>query len=605
MCGIVGVISEDPRVREPIVRMRDALGHRGPDGVGIHETGLIALGHTRLRVVDPSDDGAQPMSTHDGRFTIVYNGELYNDHDLRSELASMGVPFLTSCDTETVLAAVAVWGLGASDKLRGMYALCVVDHLSGMCVLARDPMGIKPLYTSMLGDGSLVFGSEIGALLEHPGVPDDPDPGVMSAYATNIRPGFSDRTMFRSVRSHDPGRWSLISLATRGVVSTRVVTTDPGEHVQGCADPGETRGVIEDSMVRHLRTDVPVCALLSGGLDSAIVCTLARRRLGSLHTFCAGARGTGHDDDFAYAAALAERIGSEHTEVEVSRDVFLSRWIEMIDESRVPVSTPNEVAIDRVSASLRDLGFVVALTGEGADELFGGYEVPMRQALGFVRSGDETRAGAFHLISNAWMTTEHKHVMCTDAMLEQGDHDTELARWYQGVYEDARAGVDDPLQAHLVFHQRVNLVNLLRRLDARTMRHGVEGRTPFADLTVARFANALPMDAKFVDGDPVMTKRCLREAFERDLPETIVSRPKASFPMPFERWVSSMAPVLQCSEIARAWFTDGAIELVAQDATRRWNLAWPMLNLVLWGERMYGDRDLARRVLESQAAVPA
>ncbi len=601
MCGIVGVISEDPGQRSAIVGMRDALSHRGPDGSGVIETGRIALGHTRLRVIDPSDDGAQPMSTMDGRFTIVYNGELYNDHELRSELASMGVVFRTSCDTETVLASVAVWGLGAAERLRGMYALCVVDHASGMCVLARDPMGIKPLYTSRLGDGSIVFGSEIGALLEHPGVARDADHGTMSAYATNIRPEFDGRTMFRSVRAHEPGRWSLVSLAAREEIGSRVVTADP----VGDRDGSETRGVVEDSVVRHLRTDVPMCALLSGGLDSAIVCSLAKARAGSLHTFCAGARGGGNDDDFAYARALSERIGSDHTEVEISRDVFLSRWIEMIDESCVPISTPNEIAIDRVSRSLRDLGFVVALTGEGADELFGGYEVPMRQAHAFARHGDESRAGAFHLISNAWMTSEHKHVMCTDEITGRGDHDAELAAWYQRVYESARASCDDPLEAHLRFHQRVNLVNLLRRLDARTMRHGVEGRTPLADLEVARFANGLAVREKFVDGDPSLTKRCLRDAFARDLPETIVQRPKASFPMPFERWVSSMAPVLLDSEVARSWFTSGAIDLVAGDATRHWNLAWPMLNLVLWGERMYGDRTLARRVLDAQSAVPA
>jgi asparagine synthase (glutamine-hydrolysing) len=229
----------------------------------------------------------------------------------------------------------------------------------------------------------------------------------------------------------------------------------------------------------------------------------------------------------------------------------------------------------------------------------------MRQALAFAESGDETRAGAFHLLTNAWMNPEHKDVMCTSAMLESSDSDVELAGWYQRVYERARASCNDPVQAHLLFHQRVNLTNLLRRLDARTMRHGVEGRTPFADLEVARFANAIPMGSKFVGSDPALTKQCLRETFAADLPESIVSRPKASFPMPFERWVSSMAPVLLSSEIAREWFTESAIELVARDATRHWNLAWPMLNLVLWGERMYGDRGLARRVLDEQAAVPA
>ncbi|MBO6514269.1 MAG: asparagine synthase (glutamine-hydrolyzing) [Phycisphaerales bacterium] len=612
MCGIVGVISGDPIQQADVLAMRDALVHRGPDDAGIHETCCGTLGHTRLSVVDLSSRGHQPMTTPDGRFTIVYNGELYNDHDIRKELEGMGVRFESSCDTETVLQAVAVWGLEARHRLRGMYAMAVLDTYDRVCLLARDAMGVKPLYIAHISGRhagrAMIFGSEIRSLLAHPKMRAEPDLVAMSAYLTTIRPEFSTRTLFAGIKSVSPGEWSLYSTDDHRLITSVSCWDHDGLGVEtGTGDPHETRGVIEDSILKHLRTDVPMCALLSGGLDSSIIAKVAHEQLGELRTFCAGARTEGFDDDFSVASRMAQRLGTEHTEVVVDSVGFLNRWRCMVQETGLPLSTPNEVAIYEVCSALRASGYTVALSGEGADELFGGYESPMMQAQAFVdHIPDSDRvAGGFHLRSNAWVGDELKPALMRERWLTESGGDTELKAWYQDSYQQLRSESDESMQAHLKFHRRMNLPNLLRRLDSASMLSSVEGRTPYADLLVARYAESIPMSRKFVGGGgATRTKIALREAFADVLPADVVSRPKASFPLPFQEWMGGVGSVLARSEFARNYFQAEAIETVVGGVSQHWNLAWPMLNLVLWGEGWWGDPGFAERVFD-EAGVRA
>ncbi|MGJ8635547.1 MAG: asparagine synthase (glutamine-hydrolyzing) [Phycisphaerales bacterium] len=613
MCGIVGVISGNPIDQSDVLAMRDAIVHRGPDDVGLIQTRCGTLGHTRLSVIDTSELGHQPMTTADGRFSIVYNGELYNDAELRRELGAKGVVFRSSCDTETVLQAVAAWGLEARHRLRGMYAMAVVDVQDRVCMLARDSMGMKPLYVSRLGGtgGGLLFGSEIRSVLAHPRMEARPDPITMSAYLTTIRPEFGRRTLFDGVEGVQPGEWALYSTDDQRLIQ-RVSCWDTngiGREVEpACSgDPSETRKVIEDSIIGHLRTDVPMCSLLSGGLDSSIIAKVAFEQLGELRTFCAGARIDGFDDDFAVASRMAKVLGTDHTEVEVDSDGFLNRWRSMVLETGVPLSTPNEVAIYEVCAALRRSGYTVALSGEGADELFGGYEAPMMQAQAYVdHIPDSDRvAGLFHLRSNAWVGDDLKGAVMNADWFAMIDSDAELKACYQSEFDELRGQADDSMQAHLKFHRRMNLPNLLRRLDSASMLSSVEGRTPFADSVVAQYAESIPMSRKFVGGGGSnRTKIALREAFADVLPAEVVARPKASFPLPFQEWMGGVGGLLARSGFAQEYFQSEAIDTVAGDVSKHWNLAWPMMNLAIWGERWWGDRGAVDAVFE-EAGVRA
>ncbi len=598
MCGILGVISQSPIAQHDVLAMRDQLVHRGPDDQGILTTPYGTLAHTRLSIIDLTTQGHQPMTTPDGRFSIVYNGELYNDHELRKELQSLGVHFQSQCDTETVLHAVAQWGFEARNKLRGMYAFAVIDTHNRVCLLARDPLGIKPLYISKTHD-AIVFASEIRAILKHPKIDPTPDPIAMSAYLSSIRPEFANRTLFAGIEPIEPGTWSLYSADTCSLLQTQTCW----DQVRAHADQHDTRAIIQDSVIRHLRTDVPMCALLSGGLDSSIIAKIAMEQLGELKTFCAGARSEGFDDDFAMARLVSEHLGTDHAEVEVTPDSFLERWVSMVNSTGIPLSTPNEVAIYEVCAALRSQGFPVTLSGEGADELFGGYEQPLIQAQAFVDHipDSDAVAGRFHLQSNAWVKDEHKPIVMQNHWKASTDGDNELRSWYQKTFDSLRSATDDSMQAHLAFYRKLNLPNLLRRLDQASMLSSVEGRTPFADYEVTRHAESLLMRSRFVAGQSARTKIALRDAFKDDLPTPVINRAKASFPLPFQDWIGSMTSMLHTSEFAREHFTSDAINAVTADPARQWNLAWPMLNLTLWGERWWGDAIDAKETAEQTA----
>jgi len=596
MCGIASVLNLDASQtkipRALIERMRDRLIHRGPDDSGLWEGRLGSIGHRRLCVIDPTPAGHQPMLSHDRRYILAYNGELYNDHDLRSELASLGCEFKSNCDTETLLHALITWGPQAIDKLRGMYAFVFLDTQSNTAILARDPMGIKPLYHTIIESQfgrQLVIGSEISAILEHPAVERKPDAVTVSAYLSSIRTTLGHRTMFEGISTLTPGQWLTIPLDT----PDQTTTTNWWDTANRTPTQG-VRQTIEDSIHRHLRTDVPMCTLLSGGLDSAITTLIAKQSLGELNTYCAGAKVEGFSDDFSFAASLAKELSTNHTEVEIIQDSFINRWQWMISQLGVPLSTPNEIAIYEVAAALRQQGHIVAISGEGADELFAGYAPIMQQAAAHIaglNGADDVNGGLFHLSSNAWISDELKPGVLNEHWYQAADADAHLKAHYQSIFNEVRSQTpnDSPLQAHLRFQRRMNLPNLLQRLDTSTMLAGVEGRTPYADIEVAICAEALSMDQKYIPGDPEQTKIALRQAYKNDLPQEIVNRPKASFPLPFQHWMEPMTDRLFNSPVAREFFTEQSLGLVCARPASYWHMAWPMINLMLWGENQFDD----------------
>lgn len=613
MCGILGIattagerLSID---RKAVERMRDLMFHRGPDGSGLWDGGNIMLAHRRLAVVDPTPAGAQPMVTPDGRFALVYNGELYNDRELRGALEQDGVQFRSESDTETVLMALATWGPQAIGQLRGMFALGLFDAREQTLVLARDTLGIKPLYyrTGPLhGQPGVIFASEIPAILAHPDVTARPDLVTVSAYLTTIRTVLGHRTLFQGICTLRPGEVLAIDLKSEEMVPRpmRVKAAIRSVGTDSDMQPEDVREIIQDSLQRHLRSDVPLCCLLSGGLDSSILAALAMRSRGDLRTYCSGAAASCESmaqrssEDFGYAAMVAAAIGSQHTEVPVTPMMFTTRWRHMVAAMGMPLSTPNEVAIHAVAERLREDGHVVALTGEGADELFGGYEAPLEEALAYTQdcSLEKLSPGVFQLLSNAWIKPEVKPTLFNTDILRAIEGDGHLIAYYDAEFESVAAERhdDSPLQAHLRFHRRINLAGLLQRLDSATMLASVEGRTPFADAAVCALAESLPMNVKFAQSvrndEPhaLRTKRILREAFSEMLPQPVILRPKASFPLPFQDWVAEQAHALQQCGMARELFTPSALHAVSTNPTRVWHLSWPMINIALWAQRWWG-----------------
>ena len=356
----------------------------------------------------------------------------------------------------------------------------------------------------------------------------------------------------------------------------------------------ELNRLIEQSVHAHLISDVPTCALLSGGLDSSIISLLATDSLENLNTYCAGAPILGEgNDDFDFARVMAQQIGSDHVEVPVRMKDFQELWPWMIGELGTPLSTPNEVAI-YLAAQRLSKDAKVTLSGEGADEFFAGYEMTVSRAAKFFadHDGDTARAASFFLDTQAWVPLAGKRDVLTPDAMEKADGDTLLhdlvAKHFRNV-----ADYESGMSAYLRAQQAFNLTGLLSRLDTSTMLASVEGRTPLADRVIARFARQLPFDylpadapaGNLIADDSTphaapstatatasQAKRILRQAFANRLPSEIVERPKASFPLPFEYWI----------------FTPTAIRTVAENPAGNWSLAWPMLNLSTWLETHWG-----------------
>ncbi len=605
MCGLVGIVtshqhplSPDPigpeGSRSVIEAMRDRLAHRGPDDAGLWLGDHAALGHRRLAILDPSPAGHQPFCLRPNGPVLLYNGELYNDDRLRSAL---DVPFTTTCDTETLWHALDRWGADAVDRLRGMYAFAWYDPKQAKLILARDPMGIKPMYVweGCIDSGPhescpvVAFASEIPALFEHPGINPEPDHIGISAYLTTIRTVNGSRTMFAGVRALLPGE--VVEYDLNASTPTMLTTRRVSAHTWPV--DGTFAEVFEDSVHRHLRSDVPLCALLSGGLDSSAICAVARPQLDELHTYCAGApdqaaiAGVPQSDDLPVSKLVAEHLDTRHSSITLDQDLFVRTWQSMVAQLGVPLSTPNETAIHLLCAAMRNDGRKVTLSGEGADELLGGYEAPMAAATAHIVSGDQD-PGMFQLESNAWCPLELKPNLLTPEAWNSAQGDQWLTDFYRTTFESCRVESSAPLAAHLRFHREVNLTGLLGRLDSASMLASVEGRTPFADVAFASCAESLPMSERYAPDSLLRTKIALRRAFADRLPESIVARPKASFPLPFQHWMAPMADrAMTCSWI-NTIIPSETLALICNDPATHWRLAWPILNLAMWGEQWWG-----------------
>ena len=601
MCGILGVVAlwgKEPSITDPqATAMRDTMLHRGPDGAGLLRVQNAVFGHRRLAIRDQGSGGQQPARTSDGRYVLVYNGELYNDGELRERLREQGVELRSACDTETVLQTLATFGVEALSSLRGMFALGFFDTHAGRLVLARDPLGIKPLYYHA-GPSELSFASEPPALLAHPGIEAEPDMAMVSAYLSTVRTVLGERTMFRGISALPPGRVLTWDTRSGKTAVERIAQGTQAFAVSSGAD--RFVSTLEETVQSHLVSDVPVAAFLSGGIDSSVICEIVQGLRGDLSTFCAQA-GLGEEvsEDASMARLVAGRLRTNHLTVRVDGESFGDGWKEMVMRLGVPLSTPNEVALYALSRWVRAAGFPVVLSGEGADEVLGGYELSLQAASDYLQEGgNPLEGGAYQLGAAAWVAPVFKERLLTSKAWDQAGGDGFLLAHYGSAFAECvgEVGPDaDPLEAHLRFLRHQNLPGLLQRLDSASMLASVEGRTPFADGRFAAFAEALSMGEKFVPEAPggglataVSGKLALRRAWRGRLPVEVETRPKHSFPVPFQEWMGPAAKGLLQTDFARGIFREDLATEVAQNPAEHWRFAWPMFNLALWGQSLWG-----------------
>jgi asparagine synthase (glutamine-hydrolysing) len=576
--------------------MRDMLAHRGPDGAGVWTQRGVLLAQRRLEVIAPGEAGRQPMLSSDGRWAVVYNGELYNDPELRKELHALGHGPASPSDTATLCQVLSAWGAQGLRRCRGMFAIVAYDSLERRLVFARDPLGIKPLYYTFAQptDGAgpeLVTASEVTALFEHPHLSPVVDPLGLAAYLCTIRLSTEGRTLFAGVSMLRPGEVREYDLQNDSLPCEAWQLPIEGQ------GEGGLREIVEASVARHLRSDVPVCVLLSGGLDSTIIAATTRAHRLRLPTFGAGDGSEDLRSDSAFAARLAAQWDLPHRAVAMNETRFLSGVRTLIERTGQPVSTPNETAIHALGCAIRAGGCKVALTGEGADELFGGYHGPLQQAAEYIDGGGDDPAVAF-LVQNAWIAPQTLPLVLSPKLARVAEFAGGVVQAYRDAYaeEAARPGPalgprDEAMRTTMRLTRRINLAGLLQRVDSALSQAGVEGRTPLADRVVAAYADGLPLIEKFDPARPAPegTKVALRQAFADVVPPEILGRPKASFPLPFQGWLRPVVAELDGDPMIDEFFNRQAWDLMASDPEANWTLAWPMVNVALWARRWFGS----------------
>ena len=624
MCGIAGCYQQaDGRKLTDV--MTDRIAHRGPDARGIwsHEDERVSLhlGHRRLSIIDLSAAADQPLSK--GNLTLIYNGELYNFKELRARLQADGATFVTSSDTEVVLEAWRHWGPAALDRFRGMFAFALADTATGELVLARDPLGIKPLFYTERGDG-LVFASELKAILSALGTELRVDPGALVASALYYWVP-EQRCAIQDVRKLPAGSWARIAPGAKPEVRYYWRIQDTAAEAAG-RPAADLTAVIQESVKAHLVADVPVSSFLSGGLDSSIVTVLAHRESMALDAYTIAFRSEDQKleampDDAVYARKVAERFGIDLHEIMISPDIvnLLPRMVDTLDE---PIGDPAAINTMLMCEAARERGVKVILSGMGADELFGGYRKhlaclmagryhrlpgavrgPARAAVNSLPVSIGDRGLRYPRWAKRFMTfaelPEEARFRRSYTLYDPeglaalvgpdlGSHVTDVIGEHAAIYNDN--ALDDEINRMCLADSRMFMVGLnLAYTDRASMAASVEVRVPFVDKAVAQAAFTIPGSDK-IRGK--VQKAALKDVAEHWLPREIVHRPKASFGAPLRAWVRNdlremISDVLINGELVQAGMLrkQALLRLVADEQAGREDHAkqiWQLLSMELW-----------------------
>ncbi|HXQ49500.1 MAG TPA: asparagine synthase (glutamine-hydrolyzing) [Stellaceae bacterium] len=622
MCGIAGFFDPDrridPALYDPVAAaMAARLAHRGPDGSGAwcEPEGGIALGFRRLAILDRSPAGDQPMRSADGRFVVVFNGEIYNHHELRHALEGEGArAWRGHSDTEVLVETIARWGIDATlERLDGMFALALWDRRERRLTLARDRLGEKPLYYGWSG-GVLLLASELKALAPHPCWTGALDRGALALFLShNYVPG--PWSAFAGMRKLPPGHAIEFSRAARDAES-RAYWSAPERAAASAAAPfagteREARDalqtLIDEAVALRMEADVGLGVFLSGGIDSTtVVAAMQAARKGPVRSFCVGFPDAGYDES-PHAAAVARHLGTDHTTLMVSEAQcldLLPRLAQIYDEPFADASQIPTLALCRLTRE----HVTVALSGDGGDELFGGYDRYRRAASSWARL--ERRPHALRALAGAAAASlagrDWRPARRLRRLLEGAAH-----RSLESLYRDhltswrpsdgLTPGVARPATLHDAalepalpsLEQRFMLRDamtylpddLLVKVDRASMAFGLEVRAPLLAHRIAEFAWSLP---------PALAggKRLLREALYERVPRALVDRPKHGFEPPLARWLREALrdwadDLLNPARLARSGMVQPALVASRWSAhragTRNWSRAlWPVLMLEAW-----------------------
>jgi asparagine synthase (glutamine-hydrolysing) len=647
MCGINGIAFSNSSGRrvdaDALARMRDVIAHRGPDDVGMFIDGQVGLGHRRLSIVDVAA-GHQPMTNEDGSLHITYNGEIYNHADFRASLESKGHVYTTHCDTETILHLYEEHGEDCVSHLRGMFAFAIWDQRKRELFVARDRLGVKPLYYVHSEDGSLYFGSEIKTLLEAGAIKPEINFHALPDYLANHGTS-GDETLFAGVKRLQPGHtltWhdGKIRIKEYWDVSFAAEGAESGRKDADLIE--EWNDLFRTSVRLRLMADVPLGMFLSGGIDSsAIAAVMSGMVEEPIKTFSV-AFAEREANELAYARLVAKRFKTDHHEVVVSPVEFFATLPQMVWHEDEPLAHPSSVALYFVSR-LASKHVKVVLTGEGSDELLGGYEryyktihnlrlgsTYQRFMPGSLSRLVEKRVRALRVDSKV----RHKLTrtfLCVPADIESlyFDNFAVFTRAMQQELLEKKtrklAGPIEPYRDMLSYFNTTDAHSLLNRMlytdmktylhellmkqDQMSMAASIESRVPFLDHKLVEFTVRLPERLKLRHG--WTTKYVLRGAMKNVLPEEILERKKMGFPVPVGKWFRGEFRslldeyVLGSRAVERGIFNREFVRnLVArhQAGENHSERLWALVNFEMWQRRFF-DREDAPPPVNSEAEL--
>ena len=614
MCGIAGFTRLNRTVnRGAAQRITEALFHRGPDQQGVFESSEVTLCAVRLKVID-LDGGDQPIVSDDGDTVIVFNGEVYNHLEIRAELESLGHCFHSHCDTETVLRAFQQWDTDCFKRMRGMFAVALWTKSNQRLVLVRDRMGIKPLYY-YYGGSNLYFGSELKAILAHPDIPRHLDLEALDCYLSlNYVPG--PNTLVEGVRKVPPGHLLEWRQGKIWIRRWWTLPTGPIRQISLATAKEELDWLLGDSIREHLVSDVPLGVWASGGVDSSTILHYAATQTSSrLKTFSVSFAGRNFDES-PYFREIARQYGTDHHEFDLNPELELVSTIEdFAYYSDEPSADAGALPVWYLSRMSRR-HVTVALSGEGADELFGGYLTyvadrlvrPFQMVPGGLRRFLRKALDRCLPVSDDKISLEYKLKRCIEGSLL---HPDEAHFFWNGTFsaqqrreiftrsgqDGLRALVDrlglpagGVVERYLQVDQNYYLPDdILYKTDRMSMAHSLEVRPPFLDHRIVEFAAGLPQNLK-IRG--FQQKYLLKELMRGKLPESVLKRKKAGFDIPTHDWfrhglrgllLDTLTP--QAIE-ATGVFDARAIETLIRDhMERRINAGyhlWGLLTLFLW-----------------------
>jgi asparagine synthase (glutamine-hydrolysing) len=565
MCGICGVVTTGaPPDLDLLRKMTGRLGHRGPDGNGYYRDRRVALGHTRLAIVDTAG-GAQPMSNADGTIWITFNGEIFNYLELGEELKSLGYRFRTASDTEVIVHAWEEWGENCFERFNGQWALALWDQREQRLVLSRDRLGVRPLFFTQTSSG-LLFASEVKALFADPSVDRNFDPAGLDqtfSYWSTVAP----RTVFRGIQQLEPGHYAVFDRdGLRKSPYWRIEFPQKGSEPN--QDTTENvaalrERIVEATRLRFLRSDVPVGAYLSGGLDSSITAAvIARYTDAPLHTFSLRFADREFDEG-DYQKKMSRALGTRHEDVVVSSADIVGVFPEVIRHAETPIVRAAPAPLYLLSKLVSENGYKVVVTGEGADEVLAGYDIFREARVRMFMARDpasEKRSRALELLypwmerspgktpafarsffgrnlhpddpalshRPRWDSTAAVKLLLSAAMRDELDHSDA-----RDVVAEMPNGSElwDPLSRAQWLEMTTLLPGyiLSSQGDRMLMANSVEGRFPFLDRDVVDFANRLPARHKLFG---LEEKYLLKQAFADIVPDEILHRPKQPYRAP-------------------------------------------------------------------------